>query len=83
MLKCKDCCRYKDCTLFSVGDALEHRAQSNLGFAESDVTAEKSVHGIGFFHILFDFMDTAQLVIGFNKLKSAFEIVLHINIGRE
>ena len=67
--------------MLAVGNALEYRSQRDLGLAESDVAAEKSVHGIGLLHILFNFIYAAELIIRLDELKTALKIVLHINVG--
>ena len=69
--------------MFSVGNTFEGGSQSDLGFAETHITAKKSVHGVRLFHILFDFVDASYLVVCFVIFKTSFKIVLHINIGGE
>ena len=81
MLECKNCSGHKNCTLLAVCGAFECRAQSNLSFTKANVTAKKSVHRMTFFHIVLDFINTTELVIGFVVFKSSFEVVLHINVG--
>ena len=83
MLERKNGCGHKNCALFAVCNTFENGSERNLRFAETDVTAKQPVHRIRFFHILFDFVNAAKLVIGLNVFKPAFKIALHINIFRE
>ncbi len=69
--------------LFAVGYALESRAQGNFCLAKAHITAKQPVHGVGFFHISFNFTGATQLVLRFFKLKAQFKIVLHVNVGRK
>ena len=81
MLKRKNRCRHKDCTLFAVGNALERRSESNLCLTESDIAAKQSIHRVRLFHIVLDFLYTSELIIGLFIFKTTFKIILHINIG--
>ena len=73
-------CRHKDCTLFAVTNAFECRTQGNLCFAKANIAAKQSVHRCCFFHIAFDFVNRAKLVVGFFVCKAEFKIPLHIRV---
>ena len=81
MLQSKYCGGHKDCRLHTVRNAFENSSERDLGFAETDISAQKAVHGIRFFHIALDFSHTAELILGFAVFKTRLEIALHIDIG--
>ena len=73
----------EDGALFAVQHAFKRRPQRHLGFAEADVSAEQPFHRDRLFHILFDFLDAAELVVGFLVFKVVFKIPLKFIVGRK
>ena len=53
VLHCQDCRGYEHSHLSPVEDGLERRAHGDFRLAESDVAADKTVHRVRLFHVLF------------------------------
>ena len=83
MLKGKDRRRHEHGALLALRDALKGGAQGNLRFAKAHVAAKQAVHRVVFLHIAFDFVNTAQLIVRFLKLKAPLKIILHVRIRGE
>ena len=62
--------------LLAVQHRLEGRAKGHFGFSVAYVGTEQAVHGLRFFHVLFNFFRGFQLTVGFFVLKGRFEILL-------
>jgi hypothetical protein len=69
--------------LYAVHHRLEGGSQSDLGFPIADVAADQTIHRPGTLHVLLDFLDGAQLVIGFDVGEGAFQFALPRRIGRK
>ena len=61
---------------------LKSRPQSNFGFSEADVPANQTIHRPLRFHVIFDFPDRLQLILGFNVLERLLEFFLNLIVGR-
>ena len=79
----KNCCRHKNGALLAVRHALESASERHLGFSETDITAEQSVHRVLLLHIALYLVHTSELIRRLIKLKPALKIVLHIYIRRK
>ena len=75
--------RRKDCRLFARQHAFHHRPQRDLGLAEADVAAQQPVHRAVGFHIPFDFLHAAQLVVGLLIGERLLEFTLPVVVRRE
>ena len=69
--------------LLAVHDGFERGAQSDFGFAVTDVAADQAVHRLGALHVLLDFLDGLQLILGFDVGKRGFQLVLPGGIRAE
>ena len=69
--------------LHTVGNALEGRAQRDLGLTEADVAAEQAVHRDGALHIALDLGDRLQLAVGLSVFELRLELLLQFVVGRE
>ena len=76
MLLCQHGRRYEDGDLFSADDCLERGADGDFRFAEADITAQKSIHRLRFFHIALDLLDGAPLVDRFFIRERIFKLSL-------
>ena len=83
VLKSEYGCRHKHRDLLSVHYAFEGRAESDLRFAESHVSAQKSVHGTRFLHIPFYFTHRFELSVCFLIFETAFKFSLPLIIRRK
>ena len=64
-------------------DRLEGRAQSDLGLAEADVSAEQPVHGPSGLHVALDVLDDQELVAGLLIGERGFQLLLPVGVTRE
>ena len=69
--------------LLAAHHALERGPQGHFRFAHAHVAAEQAVHGVGFFHILFDLRRGVELVVGLVVLKAGLKIALPVAVRRE
>ncbi len=76
MLLSQNSGRSQHCSLPTIHYALKHSTKSHFGFAEPDISAQKTIHDLFRFHIALDFPDTAQLILGFFKRKVFFKFLL-------
>ena len=76
MLLGKNRSRAEQSRLLSVQNTLHHCPEGNFGFSKTYITAEKTVHRYGRFHILFDFRGTSELIIrlGIGKVLLKFPL---------
>ncbi len=74
---------HQESTLLSVGNALECGTEGDFGFAEPYIATEEAIHGVWFLHVLLDFLNAAQLILGLVVLKAALKVALHVNVRRE
>jgi hypothetical protein len=65
VLLAEDGGRYEDGGLFPCEDRFEHRPDCDLGFSETDIPANETIHGAGAFHVGFGRFDRGELVGGF------------------
>ena len=80
MLPGKDGGRHQHRTLFAVHHTFKGGADGNLGLSKANVPAQQTVHRGGLFHIVLDFPDAAQLVVGFVVGKAALKVVLPVGV---
>ncbi len=73
----------KEGGLFAAHDALENRADGDLGLAETDVAADEAVGGAGGFEVELGLFDGAELVFGGGVDEGALELVLPMGVGAE
>ncbi len=69
--------------LLPVQNALHHRPQGNLRLAVAHVAAKEAVHGHRLFHVLLDFRDAPQLVVGLHIVKGLLKLPLPGGVRRE
>ena len=69
--------------LLAVHNRFKCGADSHLRFAEAHISAEKSVHGTRHFHIVFDFVNAAKLVVGFFIWEPVLKVALPVGIRAE
>ena len=87
LLKCvkmligKNGCRNKICYLISAHTRFKRGTQSNLCLSVTNVSAQKSVHRVRLFHILFNLVYTSQLVIGFVIGECRLKALLPFRVG--
>ena len=62
--------------LFAVLNGLERGAHGNLGLAITDVAGKQAIHRNFTFHVALDLVDGGQLVNGFDKAESLFQLAL-------
>ena len=67
--------------LFASLGNLECSADGDLGFSESDITADQSIHGVIGFEVDFDFVDCLELGWGFDVRESIFHLLDGVGIG--
>ena len=67
---------HQDGDLFAVHDRLEGGPQGHLGLAVAHIAADQAVHRAGVLHIMLDFGDDAQLVLGFHVGEAGFQLHL-------
>ena len=68
--------RHKNCRLLAAKHTLHDRTQRDFGFAKADIAAQQAIHGAFGFHILLDFLYTAQLILGFLMFERRFKFML-------
>ena len=73
MLLGQNSCRGQKRRLPAAHDCLEAGPHRHFGFTVANVAADEPVHGVRAFHILFNFLHTAELVFGFLEGKSRLE----------
>ena len=76
MLPCEYCRRDEYRALLPCLGALERRAQSHLRLAEPDVATEQALHRDRLHHVGFNFVNAAQLGVGFDIVEVRLEILL-------
>ena len=74
---------YQNSALFGVADALEGSAQGHFRFAKSHIAAEQPVHGGLTLHVLLDFVNAPELVIGFVVGEMGFKVPLPLGVFGE
>ena len=75
--------RHEHRRLFSVSHAFEKSPGGNFGLAESDVSAQQSVHRRILFHVAFYLIHASELVIGLGIREAVLEFMLPDRILRE
>ena len=83
MLIGKDCRRAQKSYLSVIQDAFHRCTHGDFRFSISHISTKKPVHGNRCFHVLFDFVDTAELIVGLFVLKVLFKLHLPIGIRRK
>ena len=83
MLLGQNCGGHQNGTLLAVHDAFHGRPQGHLGFSEAHIAAEQPIHGGGGLHIRLDFVNAAELVIGFCIGKAVLKLGLPGAIRRK
>ena len=69
--------------LLAVHHAFEGGPERHLRLAEAHVAAEQPVHRDGVFHIRFDLVDAAELVVRLLKGEPPLKVVLPVGVGRK
>src|SRR5262245_49698309 len=80
MLECQNGGRREHRNLLAVSERLERRSHDDLGLAESDVAAQKPVHGLRALHITLDLFDGRKLIPSLGEFKSVFKLALPIAV---
>ena len=75
--------RHQNRHLHSLVHRLERRPQGHLGLAVTHVAADQAVHGLGHFHVVFDFLNGLNLVGGFLEGERIFQVALPRSVGAE
>ena len=83
VLPCQDGGRHQNRALLSIHDTFKRCTNCNFGLAKSYVAAEQSVHRNRLFHVILDFLNTTQLVIGLVIRKTSFKVILPVGILTE
>ena len=68
--------RHENCRLLAAEYTLHDRTQRDFGFSEADIAAQQAIHGAFGFHILLDFLHTAQLILSFLMFECRFKFML-------
>ncbi len=79
----KNGCGNEHGNLLAVHNRLERGADGDLRFAEAHVAAEQSVHGARHFHIVLDFINAAELVVGFLVGEALLKVALPVGVRAE
>ena len=74
---------HQDGDLFAVLDCFESCADCDLGFSIAHVAREKAVHGHGFFHVGFHFVNGDELVGCFHVGEGIFQFALPRGVRTE
>ena len=75
--------RHEHGHLLAVGSSLEGSTYGHLSLAKAHITADKTVHGTGTFHVGLHVLSSLQLVRGVFIKEAGLEFVLHIAVGTE
>ncbi len=76
MLLSEHCSRYQNSYLFVIHNRLEGGTQSYLCLAIAHIPTDEPVHGLSFFHVLFNRRDCLNLVRCFHIRKGCFQLLL-------